>query len=464
MYIRDTRTYRPLIPSLVPLFLCACSAPALTDGTNALPAASSAPLAAVQRTVRTGEETPVSIATTPEASCVLRPAGISDGQHMLRLDADDQGVVRFHSLATDSSSANMALDCAQKDGGSASYSVLLRADAVSPVSAPAPRFQPSGRLRPALSGDPAALSNRDLVARGYPRRPDASKAPAAYAKWLESVSRDVTLVSPRMVARPDFRPRSARPALIPSTQTFNAQFANWAGAYVTNPVGQFYQIQAEWLVPLVNTIPASLIYADTATWIGLDNGASDLVQSGTDSNSFNFDDNWTFTTYNTWLESLPDNSYFLPNFSTNAFDHISVDIFLADENGQTWFTNGTTNGQLTDADDSVWFMIDNMTQNEVFWGTLPRRSEFTGSTADFIVEKAAGNLAPFFYSEEFNCWLSDSEIGQYSLDFNGGGPLDSTLNVVDMVSPAGTLLANTYVLASDPPGGGNVVVFWDNYN
>ena len=37
---------------------------------------------------------------------------------------------------------------------------------------------------------------------------------------------------------------------------------------------------------------------------------------------------------------------------------MSVDIFLADENGQTWFKDGDWGG-LTPADNSVWFMLYN---------------------------------------------------------------------------------------------------------
>jgi hypothetical protein len=57
-----------------------------------------------------------------------------------------------------------------------------------------------------------------------------------------------------------------------------------------------------------------------------------------------------------WIESLPFAPWGVPNFPISPGDAISLDIFVADQNGTTWFQNGSWGG-LTPADDSVWFML-----------------------------------------------------------------------------------------------------------
>jgi hypothetical protein len=174
---------------------------------------------------------------------------------------------------------------------------------------------------------------------------------------------------------------------------------------------------------------------------------------------------------------LPFSPWYIPNFPVSPGDQVSVDIFVADENGQTWFSEGDVGG-LTARNNSVWFMIYNDTQGAVFWGTLPRTSEtlggqsntgFGGSTAEFILERAGSNnalqpLAPFGGAWMWNCWYGDSQSGLERLWQLGTTPFGDQVNYLNMVNQTNNdLLAVALVLPDlGSPGGSEIFWVWIN--
>jgi hypothetical protein len=74
----------------------------------------------------------------------------------------------------------------------------------------------------------------------------------------------------------------------------------------------------------------------------------------------------------------------IPNFPISPGDEVSVEIFPADQFGNTWFA-GDDRGGLTAQGNNVWFMVYNYTRGVSYWSTLPC-GEFAGATAEFIVE------------------------------------------------------------------------------
>lgn len=428
----------------------------------------------VARTVPAGHETMLEIQTKPNAVCTLHPEDADDPQHRLRLDADDEGVVRVHAKAKTVSQIDLSMlfECTV-DGQKTIYPVALRArQAEMKLQLHASRLPAKGVLRPAIEGDATMLTNHELVTRGYPPRPDALLEPGAYANWLRLVSRPFTQVSSRRLAHPEVRHSPTLPLPPPRVKyANNISFGNWSGGYMTNPDVKYWDVQADWVIPPVQDVPTYLGYAAAAEWIGLDNAGNDLVQSGSDSESFNFltvfGEDWTFTNYSVWIESLPDAPYYLPNFPASPEDELSISIFLADQNGNPTFSYG----DLTPSDNTVWFMIYNLTTNNSYWGTLPRPAAFSGSTVDFIVEApqvngSTTNLANFGVAGMHDCWFADSWFGFSSLDYNGADPAVGTLNDITMFNNAtGDTLASAFIYANfDTPGGGNLLWVWQNYN
>ena len=252
----------------------------------------------------------------------------------MQLDADDNGVVRFHAKAhKDWQPIEVHLEYTGEHGIPARHTVALRGDTehgapLSPNEVHAPLV---GGLRPPLEGDPLVLSNQELVARGYPPRPDPKHSPARYARWHRIVSRPYTAVNPRLVPHPEVSFSHAYPVRQRKSPTlplspphtglrlgsptlplppplvrpmFNSNSGIWSGASLTNPTKEFCAIQADWTVPGVFALPGAPGYSAAAEWIGLDNSGTDLYQSGTDSEclfalGFPF---WTVTNYWMWIE------------------------------------------------------------------------------------------------------------------------------------------------------------------
>jgi len=452
-------------------------------------------------------ETMVTIETTPHGACHLGHEDAKDRR--MQLDADEHGMVRFHARpAKDAKPIELTLDCTDAHGRAVRHTVVLQ------PGMPASGTQqggvnpaPVGTLRQPLAGDPMALSNQKLLARGYPPRPDPAKHPARYARWLKRVSQPFTQVTPTKVAHPGVRftkrpsamavpPRLASPTLplpppmmpspmirSPMTRSmFNSSWNTWSGAYLTRPSSQFFWIEADWKVPGVFNF-GNQLYSAAAEWIGLDNSGTDLYQSGTDSECwFNpFFGGWTITNYWMWIESLPFAPWGLPNFPLSPGDSVSVDIFVADENGMTWFQDGS-NGGLTPADNSVWFMIYNYSKSLSYWGTLStgRYSQdgytstgYTGSTAEFIIERPtdldSGNPYPlaFFGLADMNsCYYADALYGDspFRLEADGSTPFDGNLTYINMQDSATGNLLTIPISLPDPnsPGGYQILWIWAN--
>ena len=267
---------------------------------------------------------------------------------------------------------------------------------------------------------------------------------------------------------------------------FNSNSGIWSGASLTNPTKEFCAIQADWTVPGVFALPGAPGYSAAAEWIGLDNSGTDLYQSGTDSEclfalGFPF---WTVTNYWMWIESLPFPPWAVPNFTVSPGDSISVDIFVADENGTTWYQNGTWGG-LTPQDNSVWFMLYNNSRNLSYWGTLPTAAEtggglsstpFTGSSAEFILERPSigspGNyvaqpLAFFLFTAMQGCWYGDAQYGdqRFPLGADGSSPFDGNLSYLNMLNSATGDLLDFAISVPDPTSseGSEILWFWTSY-
>jgi hypothetical protein len=373
----------------------------------------------------------------------------------------------------------LSLSCTRADGRSDTYALTIRAEANAPLPGSQRAFAPLGTFRPPLAQNALALSNRELVARGYPPRPDKVKAPGPYAKWLYIVSHAFTQVSSRKVGRHDVSfsptlplpPRSSR-ARSNGKSIFDYNSGNWSGAVVSDPNVRFYAIQDDWLTPSV-WVPTQIGYGAAAVWAGLDEGANDLVQTGTDSEAWNFFyydfpvfTEVEFTNYWAWVESLPDIPYAVPNLIVSPGDELSVDIFLADQYGNTTFYNG----DLTPSDDVVWFMVYNLTAGTSYWGTLPRPAQFSGATAEFVLERPGdydtgtpSALADYGFAAAHDCWFADTWSGYTSLDYDGTPPYPFVLDNLTMVNGSDTLSSPFTYPNAGASGGGNELWIWRDY-
>jgi hypothetical protein len=140
--------------------------------------------------------------TLPDAVCTLHWAN-PDGPSTA-LYSDDDGEVRFflgggaggvsppHEL-----SDSLHLDCRDDEGRTDNNLVDPRNPEPASHVSGLPESPPV--IRAALTGDPMALSQEELITRGFPPRPDRTKDAPAFSAWLDLVSLPARVVSPRLV-------------------------------------------------------------------------------------------------------------------------------------------------------------------------------------------------------------------------------------------------------------------------
>lgn len=381
-------------------------------------------------TVLPGVNTPVYLNVLPSAVCRLRQTDMNDDgdgwepedagqavqdvalpvgkygsadQRFLRLYSDANGYVRFNSeppVGVSEFEMKLSLRCSA-NGVRKAYQVVLRASETATEDMPFPPkvdpalSQADATTLPALS-NPDQFTNEELMRLGYPPRPDASADPNAYALWLATVTKPITVLQPQGVANRGVRWYT----------TSNEQSSNWSG-YELYPDGAsegYALVQGHWIVPSVR---GELFRSSLgAEWVGLDgdpinfSGLTDLVQAGTSENVLPvavvgppmLGRRWNLSTDFAWTEVLPLQivGQVIPNFPVHPGDGILCTVWVGWVNSQPDPTGGYAFFQLINS--SVY---DNNGQPVMV--TVPTRIvdesgfnyliNFRGWTAEWIVER-----------------------------------------------------------------------------
>ena len=313
------------------------------------------------------------------------------------------------------------------------------------------------------------------------------------------MSSEFTVVEPRLAPRPRrtgehkaFTPGEPPAGAVPGdiNQTSSANSGIWSGAYLTRPSGSFTAIMAEWIVPAVVCLVDAPEEADVVIWVGLDNAAADLYQSGSHGLVWVWFDEtvesdrtvvytpWSFANYWMWIECLPWTEYAIPNFPVSPGDLVHVSMFVAERDGSIAFSDG----RITGYDNYMWFIVTNLSQLTVYEGLYPRgavsfdgqhNTGFSGSTAEFISERpgltngTTRPLAPFGAAIMNNCYTGDAdqEDDWVGLAPIGGDPADGSLNYYTMVGTDlfGDPLLAASVITVPVPQAAQLIWQWHSY-
>ncbi len=298
-------------------------------------------------TIPPGALTPVVLKTEPDAACDLHEAGVSDPSKSMRLYGNVEGYVRLHFTPNQGAEdAHLQLDCTAQ-GVVTTHPVHLHIAASATDDMPAPASlipAPAGsKIRPALTDDAARLlTDQELIAQSYPPRPDATKSPKAYARWLELASRPVTIVPPHSVSRSDIS--HAR-----GVTEGPADNSHWSGFAATGPPFDYTAVSGEWNVPVVSN---SCYYCYSSVWAGMDGAPTvanqDVVQAGTEQNSLAMGSG-TATDYYAWTEAYPQQPTAQEIFDVSPGDPMFVFVFVGD-----------SNGNLDPVGDYAWFLVQDL--------------------------------------------------------------------------------------------------------
>jgi hypothetical protein len=320
-------------------------------------------------TIAPNAETAIVLRTQHDATCDLHEVGTGDGRSM-RFYANSDGYVKIRANAREGIEGRVQLDCSSK-GQTVSHPLHLLASSTPTSDMPAPKSKmptPKGsKARPALTEAQAqSMSDETLDKLGYPARPDALTSPDKYAKWLDRVSRPITVLPTHLV--------STNVTATPASHTSS----NWSGLEAhSKTMHQYSAVTAIWNVP-----PIALASSDgnpdySAFWVGLDgDGTKDLVQAGTEQDAQEFL-GIVFTNYYAWSELLPNQP--TENFvaGVNAGDEMEVEVWIGTGSGAP-----NPNGSLGS------FRITDVTQSQEWrFDTALDGTKYNGTEAEWIMER-----------------------------------------------------------------------------
>ena len=212
----NTREFVPMISKerarlLAPMavatsFLSACSSidsgstASVAPVTNALmsvDASSSAPLPSADD--GQGPKSAIAVTVLPNARCRISQQGTASAQ-TATVNVEQEGVLRFFKPPV-SWGSSLSIECSTwSSGARATYTIDLDDPSTFTLDTAYQNPAPVVGARPALSGDPLALTQAQLHAQGYPPRPDPGAEPQRFAEWQRWVSKPLQIVDPVWVA------------------------------------------------------------------------------------------------------------------------------------------------------------------------------------------------------------------------------------------------------------------------
>jgi peptidase A4-like protein len=283
-------------------------------------------------TIRPEYDTEILVHTASGAVCTLQIEGRKTKDNELVVFADTEGWVSIHVRPTGNPDDINSLILEYTAGGNTVKKVIeLRTHTNATDEFPFPPHDigesviKGSLILPALTdGEIVKLTNEELLARGYPMRPNPKEVTDAYEIWKEIVSAPITVVPPHTVAHPYLR-------CGPTYQT------TWSGYELLGTEGTdtYDWVSGFWNVPFVAPryiLPGQVANPDySALWVGLDNGAPDIVQAGTIHSAIHAD-SLRVSAYAAWTEFYPSQGtvQVITGFRVNPGNKIYVQVWIGD--------------------------------------------------------------------------------------------------------------------------------------
>jgi Peptidase A4 family len=216
---------------------------------------------------------------------------------------------------------------------------------------------------PPAGFDPMKASDRELLAHGYPARPDRERQADLYRHWLTMMSRPMSVITPQFDTSPG--PRGGGQFRYADTVG-----NGWAGSeYIVADGGDPVTfVSGQWTVPAVVPPQGDHGLTVCATWIGIDNtgDAGDIVQAGTTQQVTYGDSPATFA----WFQWYPASSSTISNLDVSPGDVMYCVICVYSSSEVAVHLLNTTTGTLAS------FVKDGSAEN----------LSVTGHSAEWILE------------------------------------------------------------------------------
>jgi hypothetical protein len=331
----------------------------------------------VRYTVPPGVESLITLKTLPNSTCYLRLEDDSTADYILKLYADQDGIIRFHVRPDIEAEVIAKLVVkSELDNKLMKYPLELRSSFKSTNEMPFPvdetpiPSQSDAHTRPAISEEEMLnLSDKEVLERGYPPRPNPYAAPEAFDTWKRIVSIPMTVVKPQVVTNHG----------VTASNHFHTSNRIWSGYVLRDELRtggwrKYSQVKGAWRVPSVKGGGGNRTHS--VLWVGLDGWVAndDLVQAGTGQDCtevkiftgppFNLTIPMSFTNYYAWKEFLPQEKYMqvITSFPVYPGNEIYVAIWMGrpkempDLAGDAifWILNTTTGKQTTVTTSRFW--------------------------------------------------------------------------------------------------------------
>ena len=437
----------------------------------------------LQLAVQPGGPRDIVVQALPNATCTLSPGQTTAASNAIEMFSDADGTIIFQIQSTQGNTravpAESFLYCSDDAGVQATYLLQITID---PGAAEYVRPLPRGTPRPALTADPAILTTAELVAKGFPPKPDPIATPEAYQTWLKIVSEPATIVPPRSV-------RSAVHNYIPVSKD------NYAGISAQNPVayrgsGNLYDyVSGSWHVPQVSTtIPNE--WEHMSTWVGLRGctggncsfpvSTGTLFQTGTVDAAM-YDGSFVYSSHSAFFEWLSwlypsclnqppgnaNNVHVIGTSPNQACDlQITPNRILVNERDQVFAVvwTGDANGTPMANGAYAYSYIQNMTtlvgSSTLRFSSLPAWP-LNGFEADWILERAT--LAAVLTLSNLPWFSSPYVMSAPAVRYQNGG-VEHSANFSTVANILWTMSASGRILAVVTfPSSQDISFNWVNY-
>jgi hypothetical protein len=303
----------------------------------------------------------ISVASLPDSTCVLTA---DDSGETTTVLADDEGVV--HLWGVPSLIPELyTLECDETDSSGVTRREKYAFDLAAPDAFEAATPRAASKRRRALEPllDPSGISQEDVIAAGYPPRPDPDSA--RYEDWLKIVTSRVTMIDAYTLETEFHRG--------PATATTSPNWSGLALDYPGSAPFANYTDAAGWMV-LANFFKNGTGTSITSQWVGL-GGAHDsvIIQAGIDATAVG-----TITAYKPWYEYYP-NALVYPAFSMAFNDDTYWEVWECDVNGNY---GPSYHGY------GCFYWLDRTKSTSYFKVVKkPSGATFTGSSCEAIIER-----------------------------------------------------------------------------
>lgn len=274
---------------------------------------------------------PAAVFAKPGLTCKVHPTG--DAAKPVTVYTDSDGYARFYAVRAAAGDAvrELTMDCTDEAGKLSKYPVDLTSEEAF-VPRPLDLEREPGVDRQALSGDPMAWSQDELLKAGYGLRPDPATSPDAYQRWLAAATLAGRMLTTHHAA--------TQKAPAPQQTVRQGLAPYWTGTTIS---GKPNYISVEGNISVPKVIPngdeTKGKDVHVAVWNGLDSATSSgLIQGG-----YQIDVSSSIVSVFTFREYCcgnPNSNGYKGDFNLSIGDTLYSEEWYCDANGKLNLNGG----------------------------------------------------------------------------------------------------------------------------